>query len=106
MKPTLSIIGGTDQPLDFIAEVKRAIAVDEAQSRHLDQRTRAAIARLEDMTSEAQVGFHPERAIQAADAETIIPQLVTALKIARDLIDPRAAQIQVLDAAIRRGTGE
>jgi hypothetical protein len=106
LKRNLSIVGGTDQPLDFIAEVKRAIAVDEAQSRHLDQRTRAATARLEDMIVEAHMGFHPERAIQAAAAETIIPELVTALKIARDVLDPGAPQIQVLNAAIRRGTGE
>jgi len=90
----------------FIARVEADLAAMEAREANQRRRELNALATINDMLTEGEMG-DPSRMIAAAESEATIACLVAALRGARNVIplDAGSPIIMDIDAAIRRAEG-
>lgn len=88
----LPAIEGSGRPFtisldgEMVGAAAAILAAEDRQDRHRSAVLDAAIGALREILAEAEQGFFPDRAIQAAAADLIIPHLGAQLRAARALI--------------------
>lgn len=103
--PPIDLIIAANAPRteDTIAlHADQIIDAEDRQDRHRSAVLDAAIGALEEIIADAEQGFYPDRAIQAASADLVIRHLGAQLRAARELIpaDADPAALVRIDTAL------
>jgi len=85
----------------FADQAERVIAEEERQDRLRALKLKAAVGTLKDIIADAEMGFHPDRAVQAASSDLIIAMLAERLRAACKLLPPgNEAEVLRIETAL------